>query len=151
MHIVHVTTSSLYCVFQDIETMATQIGASTNNGEHYEFQVLGTEVAFVQSRVGLTKNLNRMTLQELYTTFFPWKYTEGIPQNMDNEKHRLKRELFFGTHGLEKWKYVYFSEFDTLIHMRQRMTSTALNSFHHMLDQGKIFIPHRLNPIPHQS
>ena len=46
----------------------------------------------------------------------------------------------------QRWKYVYLTEPDTILMSKRHV----LENFQAYLDEGKIFTPHRLQPMPHE-
>lgn len=64
--------------------------------------------------------------------------------NMDETR---AREWLGSNHGASHWKYVYLTEPDTILETRP----STLVQLKDALDKGMILMPHRLQPLPHES
>lgn len=113
--------------------------SQTNKG-----QIGDTEVAFVIApRSGLKtkfleKNMPRGALMGLHTAFVnASKILEG---NHHFSQSWLGSDPYF-------WKYVYLTEPDSLLQAHQDAIPQIFNE----VDRGNVLLPHRLQPIPHES
>jgi len=101
------------------------------------------EVSFVSAPKGSLKtswvdlNVPRGALVGLRQAF----ETKG--SNDNNERDLAKQWL--GEHAPEHWKYVYLTEPDSLLQLR------SPEQLLRQADQGHVVVPHRLQPIPHDS
>ncbi|KAL3773322.1 hypothetical protein ACHAWO_002905 [Cyclotella atomus] len=63
----------------------------------------------------------------------------------DNTINNVEIEEWFGQHRPSKWKHVYFTEPDLILHIRPEATQSLSQE----LDKGHIINAHRLQPLPH--
>ena len=78
---------------------------------------------------------------------------ENVPKGALNElqmalrgeksKSGVKPKYWLGKKGGDRFKYLYFTECDEILNARLR------RSFLDELDEGRIIVPHRLQPFPH--
>ena len=95
-----------------------------------------TELAFVHTDDVETKyiaeNVPKGALNELQMALRGEKSKSGV-----------KPKYWLGKKGGERFKYLYFTECDEILNARLRP------SFLDTLDEGRIIVPHRLQPFPH--
>jgi len=71
----------------------------------------------------------------------------SLRRSLKGNSNKEERDLWFGgTNGDSRWKYVYLTEPDTILKARP----SALLAFGESIGQGRIAVPHRLQPIPHE-
>ena len=70
-------------------------------------------------------------------------YGEIKPGKLSKEE---TKDWLGQNHDATYWKYVYLTEPDTILHTKDYL----LPSIRHGLDQGLMFFPHRLQPLPHE-
>ena len=61
----------------------------------------------------------------------------------ENSSDGVEPKYFLGKKGGERFKYLYFTECDEILNARLR--PSMLDT----LDEGRIMVPHRIQPIPH--
>ena len=61
--------------------------------------------------------------------------------------HSLERQRWLGSGDTDKWKFVYFSEPDLILHARP----SAMNALTIIMNEGKTLSGHRFQPVPHQQ
>ena len=61
----------------------------------------------------------------------------------EKSKSGVKPKYWLGKKGGDRFKYLYFTECDEILNARLR------RSFLDKLDEGRIIVPHRLQPFPH--
>lgn len=61
----------------------------------------------------------------------------------ENSKDGVEPKYFLGKNDGERFKYLYFTESDQILNARLR--PSMLDT----LDEGRIMVPHRIQPIPH--
>lgn len=66
---------------------------------------------------------------------------------LDSHNQRRRDLWLGGPRRTSRWKYVYLTEPDTILQARP----SALQVLGHTLDKGLIVVPHRLQPVPHES
>lgn len=69
----------------------------------------------------------------------------NIPKTDNQTKYM--RQWFGETHGAEFWRYLYLTEPDSILQSRP----TTLQQIKDEVDGGSIVVPHRLQPMPHES
>jgi len=100
------------------------------------------ELAFVKGDPGVNydNNIPKVALLGLRRAF------ELIGQR--SEEQRAYVEKWLGnSQEPDYWEYVYLSEHDSILYHRPR----ALERIKALVDGGNLMLPHRLQPIPHES
>lgn len=70
---------------------------------------------------------------------------EALKGNLDNQ---MKTDEWLGTlRDKSYWKYVYFTEPDLILQTR----IPSLPAIHKALERGRVLMPHRIQPITHES
>ena len=107
------------------------------------------EVAFVQGSkeyartTSVETNIPRSTLLGLKEAFM---ISQMSVHDQSPTQVRCELDWFGSRHG-NFWQYVYLTEPDSILQTRP-MTLQQLKA---QVDQGSILVPHRLQPIPHES
>lgn len=73
------------------------------------------------------------------------RFQHVISQSTDRMFNHTERIEWLGRDNQSKWKHVYFSEPDLILHLRQE----AVRSLSDELEKGHIINAHRLQPLPH--
>jgi hypothetical protein len=102
-----------------------------------------TEVGFVRAVTNVTTRYVKVNM--------PKAAIEGLQQAFKGNFEFEETKLWLGNHhnreSLLPWKYVYFTEPDTILQTRPWVLPQLVDA----LDEGFILVPHRLQPIPHES
>ena len=89
----------------------------------------------------------RQGLQELHAVLFKQNDQTGEPSRRAWLQER--RQLYLGgsSEARERWKYIYFTEQDSPVQVR----SSMLGQLRQAMDDGLLLLPHRWQPVPHES
>jgi hypothetical protein len=102
-----------------------------------------TEFSFEDAKTKhLEKNIPRATLFGLRDAFYLSEKKEK--QRAANETEYMKTWL---GEDQKNWKYVYLTEPDSILQSRPSTLATLKEE----VDKGTVLVPHRLQPIPHES
>lgn len=104
-----------------------------------------TELAFIRvpnlswvNTSAYNVNMPKATLQGMQL---------AIRGTMNFLEHNTTTEEWLGTtHNASYWKYFYLTEPDTILHTKREVLPWIRKG----LDQGLAFLPHRLQPLPHE-
>ncbi|KAL7558701.1 hypothetical protein ACA910_013418 [Epithemia clementina (nom. ined.)] len=127
-----------------------------------EHQFADTSVVLVSGDAGLPvdgpspsladsqrRNVPRFAVREVYRALFAANETSVSTTTTENEQEEPMPELqeeILGDGPIDRWKYVYYTEQDSLMYLKP-LVAPQLQS---RLDQGDMLLPHRLQPMPHQ-
>lgn len=113
---------------------------------HYEDDATDIEVHENESfstTVGMTQ-LAYVRTADVNSTYIPINVPKGALKGLQQAIRGMKEDpqQWIGTTP-EKYKYIYLTEADQILHARLSA------DFPLTMDEGRIIIPHRLQPIPH--
>jgi len=92
----------------------------------------------------LVKNMPRATLMTLKDAF---TYSEMDASLRQPEMNTNVTAWLGDTQDPSYWQYVYLTEGDSILHARP----SAMKAMKNEVDKGNIMLPHRWQPIPHES
>ncbi|CAB9518881.1 expressed unknown protein [Seminavis robusta] len=120
----------------DSSKIVTQIG-------HMEVGFAVASPDYARTKVQ-KKNMPKATLLGLKDAF---EYSEIAGSNRTTAMTKNMTAWLGNKKDPSYWKYVYLTEPDTILQARP----TALPQIKVELDKGSVLLPHRLQPIPHES
>jgi hypothetical protein len=131
--------------FQLLKSVMNEKNEIISTNMTIAFTIGQTELAYVripnQSWVktsGYAVNMPKGTLQGMQL---------AIQGRLNHRDHNTTIDEWLGTaYNASYWKYFYLTEPDTILHTKRQL----LPSLRQGLDEGMMFLPHRLQPLPHE-
>ncbi|KAL7564572.1 hypothetical protein ACA910_017920 [Epithemia clementina (nom. ined.)] len=166
-----ITTSTWQHIFNETTTLFSRplhykVQQEQEQPNHGTFRIGSTSLLLVSVDAAIPekphiKNIPRAALQTIHTALF--QNDSSHSKNNHSRNHTETRQQqqqpeILGDGPMDRWKYVYYTEQDSILRMRQPPPPSQDEHEHHhhqqfqqVLDQGKILVPHRLQPLPHES
>ena len=140
----HQMTQPAVGIQNETETMVSR---------NHQDRIHGTDIVLLSGSAGPTRNVPRLALSKLHQAFFP----HGNPPKDhpgDQDTLQERQILLGGSADVKQWEYLYYTEYDSLLYkstkQQQSSNRQLFQSFRTLLNEGKILIPHRLQPLPHE-
>lgn len=141
----HLTSLHPEAILEKIERDVT----STTLGETTrllatELQLIAAPTRYPHHKLGYSKMVPRKAVQDAYKALFGQSNNDSL--NMTEVQALESFRLQWLGNDPNRWKYVYLTEPDTILMTKPHFLEQA-KSF---LDADMIFVPHRLQPVPHE-
>lgn len=112
-----------------------------------------SEIALVPIETDTPQNIPISSIRMLRRAFVTTNNRDNPDDKHDEHKqkqHNLDmflQQAYFGPQEKEAWKYLYYTESDSPLVTR----ANALPHFQTILDAGKVLLPHRWQPVQHET
>lgn len=149
----HVWPYVMQLLRQDPSLASTFHNNATAWGQHVQQNPILPRLEIPEVTIGSTE----LTLLGVQSKYLKTKNPKLVPRaclillhdamfrrHLSNSSQE-QQSLVLGAGGVERWKYVYYTEQDSPLHTRVE----AFPALKGVLDQGGVLTPHRWSPVPH--